>query len=175
MKGLSNLIRLHKLKLTEQQKKLNDLQAVAQGLLNETEAIDRSARNEAAGADSIEQLESIARGLSGHLTATIHGTDKDLEDHRELLEILETKVGRLVFNGFPTGIEVCPAMHHGGPYPATTDGHFTSIGPASILRFVRPLCYQGFPQSALPQELRDENTGGVWRLLDNELTKDDYS
>jgi NADP-dependent aldehyde dehydrogenase len=63
-------------------------------------------------------------------------------------------------------------MHHGGPYPATTDGHFTSIGTGSILRFVRPVCYQGFPDGALPEELRNQNTRGVWRLVDNELTKD---
>jgi len=124
-------------------------------------------------ADQPEQLIRIARELSGHLTATIHGTRQDLADHRELVEILETKVGRIVFNGFPTGIEVCASMHHGGPYPATTDAHFTSIGTGSILRFGRPICYQGFPQEALPAELQNKNSAGVWRLIDNERSKDD--
>jgi len=82
-------------------------------------------------------------------------------------------VGRLLFNGFPTGIEVCAAMHHGGPYPATTDPHFTSIGTAAIYRFVRPVCYQGFPDDSLPEELRNRNVRGIWRLVDNELTKAD--
>jgi NADP-dependent aldehyde dehydrogenase len=119
------------------------------------------------------QLERVARGLSGHLTASIHGTAEDLAAHGTLVRVLERKVGRLVFNGFPTGIEVCQAMHHGGPYPATTDPHFTSIGGASIDRFVRPVCYQGFPQTALPPELRDRNERGIWRLLDGTRTRDD--
>lgn len=122
--------------------------------------------------DSRDEMLRIAKNLSGHLTATIHGTEEDINNNRDLLALLENKVGRIVFNGFPTGIEVCSAMHHGGPYPATTDGHFTSIGTGSILRFVRPVCYQGFPDGALPEELRNQNTRGVWRLVDNELTKD---
>jgi 2,5-dioxopentanoate dehydrogenase len=111
--------------------------------------------------------------LEGHLTATIHGTPQDLEEHRDLIAILQRKVGRLVFNGFPTGIEPCPSVHHGGPYPATSDyGKGTSIGTAAVDRFVRPLCYQDFPQAALPPELRDENPSGIWRLVDGQLTKD---
>ena len=113
----------------------------------------------------------IADKLEGHLTATVHGTEEDLATHSALIRLLEKKVGRLIFNGFPTGIEVCAAMHHGGPYPSTTDSHFTSIGTGAILRFGRPICYQNFPQSALPEELRNENTTGVWRLVDNERTK----
>ncbi len=119
------------------------------------------------------ELERVARGLRGHLTASVHGTPEDLAAHRGLVRVLERKVGRIVFNGFPTGIEVCRAMHHGGPYPASTDPHFTSIGGASIDRFVRPICFQGFPQQALPVELRDRNERGIWRMVDGRMTRDD--
>jgi alpha-ketoglutaric semialdehyde dehydrogenase len=111
--------------------------------------------------------------LEGQLTATIHGTEDDLQKTEKLIRILERKVGRLIFNGFPTGIEVCPSMHHGGPYPATTHSFFTSIGTASILRFVRPLCYQNFPDAGLPAELRNKNERGILRLVDNAWTRDD--
>jgi 2,5-dioxopentanoate dehydrogenase len=108
---------------------------------------------------------TAARNLSGHLTATVHGTEKDLIEYRELLEILEQKVGRIVINGFPTGVEVCHAMVHGGPYPSTTDGRSTSVGTASIFRFTRAVCYQGMPQALLPAELKNENPLGIWRLV----------
>lgn len=123
--------------------------------------------------DSAEDLRRIARNLEGHLTATIHGTERDLAEHADLVALLQKKVGRLIFNGFPTGIEVCHAMHHGGPYPATTDPHFTSIGTAAIYRFARPICYQNFPDAALPEALRNRNSRGIWRLVDGEWTKDD--
>ena len=118
------------------------------------------------------ELLELARSLHGHLTATIHGNEKDLADFAELLAILRRRVGRLVFNGFPTGVEVCPAMQHGGPYPATTDARSTSVGTAAIERFVRPVCWQDFPQGALPEELRDENPRGIWRLVDGSLSRD---
>ena len=118
-----------------------------------------------------DEMLQIARGLHGHLTATIHGTEKDLSEFSELVAILRQKAGRLVFNGFPTGVEVCHAMHHGGPYPATTDARETSVGTAAIHRFARPVCYQDFPQSALPPELQDPNPRGVWRLVDGAFTK----
>ena len=120
-----------------------------------------------------EMLE-LARGLHGHLTATIHGTEKDLAEWGELVAILRKRVGRLVFNGFPTGVEVCPAMQHGGPYPAATDSRSTSVGTAAIERFARPVCYQDFPQSALPEELLDANPRGIWRLVDGNLTRDPF-
>lgn len=120
-----------------------------------------------------DEFERVAGSLEGHLTATIHGTLEDLRRHAGLVEILESKVGRLVFNGFPTGVEVCPSMHHGGPYPATTDAHFTSVGTAAIDRWVRPVCYQNFPDEALPPELRRRNTRGIWRLVDGAWTKED--
>ena len=123
--------------------------------------------------DSREEMERIARNLEGHLTATIHGTAEDLRDYSWLVSILENKAGRLIFNGFPTGVEVCASMHHGGPYPAMTDSRATSVGTAAIHRFARPVCYQNFPQDALPIELRDTNQRGIWRLVDNRLTKED--
>ena len=119
------------------------------------------------------ELERVITGLSGHLTASVHGTPEDLAEFRDLIALLETKVGRIIFNGFGTGLELCHALHHGGPYPATTDPHFTSIGQAGIFRFARPICYQNFPQESLPEPLRDRNTGGIWRLIDGQLTRDD--
>lgn len=114
----------------------------------------------------------LARSLHGHLTATIHGTEKDLADFSELVAVLRRKVGRIVFNGFPTGVEVCHAMHHGGPYPATTDARETSVGSAAIHRFARPVCYQDFPESGLPDELRGRNPRGIWRLVDGAFTRE---
>lgn len=118
-------------------------------------------------------IERVAYRVSGNLTATIHGTPEDLEEFADLVELLENKVGRLIFNGFPTGVEVSGAMHHGGPYPATTDVRSTSVGTAAILRFARPICYQNFPGTALPPELRDRNERGIWRRIDHEMTRDD--
>jgi NADP-dependent aldehyde dehydrogenase len=118
-------------------------------------------------------LEQIARGLHGQLTATIHGTDEDLAQHKNLIAILKQKVGRLIFNGFPTGVEVCASMQHGGPYPATTDSRTTSVGAYAIKRFVRPVCFQNFPDAALPPELQNKNSRNLWRLVDNQFTKAD--
>jgi NADP-dependent aldehyde dehydrogenase len=119
-----------------------------------------------------DEVIAVARNLDGHLTATIHGTRDDLSEYADLVSILESKVGRLIFNGFPTGVEVCPAMHHGGPYPATTDSRSTSVGTAAVLRFARPVAYQNFPQSALPSPLQDANPDGIWRLVDGQWNKD---
>jgi alpha-ketoglutaric semialdehyde dehydrogenase len=121
---------------------------------------------------SEEELLDVANALPGTLTATIHGTAEDLDRFRSLISVLETKAGRLIFNGYPTGVEVSPAMHHGGPYPATTDPKFTSVGTAAILRFLRPVCYQGFPDSALPPELQIANPRKIWRTVNGNLTKD---
>jgi 2,5-dioxopentanoate dehydrogenase len=112
----------------------------------------------------------VARGLEGSLTATVWGTADDLARHRELISVLETKVGRLIFNGFPTGVEVSPAMHHGGPWPATADAKFTSVGTAAILRFLRPVCYQNLPETELPPDLRNDNPRGIWRTVNGQLT-----
>jgi 2,5-dioxopentanoate dehydrogenase len=118
-----------------------------------------------------EQILEAARNLEGHLTATIHGTEEDLREFAELISILENKVGRIVFNGFPTGVEVCHAMVHGGPYPASTDGRTTSVGTQAIYRFARPVCYQNLPDSALRAELKNANPLGVWRLVDGKMTQ----
>jgi len=120
---------------------------------------------------SRDQVLAIARTLEGHLTATIHGTEDDLRDFADLIAILDNKVGRLVFNGFPTGVEVTHAMVHGGPYPSTSDGRSTSVGSQAIFRFTRLVCYQGFPGSALPDALKDGNPLGIWRMVDGEMSR----
>ncbi len=122
-------------------------------------------------ARSLADLVHAAERLEGQLTASIHGTPEDLAEAAPLIAVLERKAGRLIFNGFPTGVEVCPSMHHGGPYPATTDERFTSVGTAAIARWVRPVCYQNFPPSSLPMELRDENARGLMRLVNGQLTR----
>lgn len=118
-----------------------------------------------------QQLLQAAEQLGGHITATILGTEEDLQEYTELINILEQKVGRLLLNGYPTGVEVCHSMVHGGPFPATTDSRTTSVGTLAIHRFTRPVCYQNFPQSLLPAELKDANPLGIWRLVDGERTK----
>jgi len=120
---------------------------------------------------SRDEMLAIARGLEGHLTATLHGTEEDLRAFADLVAILETKVGRLIFNGYPTGVEVCHAMVHGGPYPATSDGRSTSVGTQAIYRFARPVCYQDFPDASLPEELKNDNPLGIWRLVDGQMTR----
>jgi len=107
-----------------------------------------------------------ARSLTGHLTATILGDENDLAANRELIHILEQKAGRVIFNGFPTGVEVTHAMVHGGPYPSSSDPRFTSVGSLAIYRFARPVCFQSFPQSMLPPELQDSNPLRIRRLRD---------
>lgn len=115
---------------------------------------------------------AIAEKLEGSLSATIHGTEADLAQYRDLVTVLQRKAGRLIFNGYPVGIEVCHSMHHGGPYPATTHSHFTSIGTRAVSRFVRPVCYQDWPDSQLPLELQNTNPRGIWRLLNGERTRE---
>ncbi|MGA2047482.1 MAG: aldehyde dehydrogenase (NADP(+)) [Terracidiphilus sp.] len=107
-----------------------------------------------------------AQALDGHLTATILGSEGDLAAHCELIAILEQKAGRLIFNGFPTGVEVAHAMVHGGPYPATSDSRYTSVGSKAIYRFVRPVCFQNFPDAQVPDELQAANPLGILRLVD---------
>jgi NADP-dependent aldehyde dehydrogenase len=107
-----------------------------------------------------------AQALEGHLTATVLGSEADLAAHRELIALLEQKAGRLIFNGFPTGVEVSHAMVHGGPYPATSDARFTSVGTRSIYRFARPVCFQNFPDALVPEELQAANPLGILRQID---------
>jgi NADP-dependent aldehyde dehydrogenase len=118
------------------------------------------------------ELIDVAKRLHGHLTATIHGTEDDLREASELVSVLETKVGRLLFNGYPTGVEVCHAMVHGGPFPATSDSRTTSVGTRAIVRFGRPVCYQDFPDASLPMELRRGNPLGVQRMVNGKFTRE---
>jgi NADP-dependent aldehyde dehydrogenase len=126
-------------------------------------------------ADSADQFAACARALEGQLTATVHGTADELAAAGPLVAGLERKAGRVLLNGFPTGVEVAPAMHHGGPYPATSDTRFTSVGTAAILRFARPVCYQNFPETLLPDVLRNANPSGLMRLVNGTLTRDAVS
>jgi NADP-dependent aldehyde dehydrogenase len=119
------------------------------------------------------ELWRAAAALEGQLTATVHAVAVDAELLPELVAQLERKVGRLIFGGVPTGVEVAPAMNHGGPYPASTDARTTSVGTAAIARFARPLCYQDASPAVLPRELQDENVAGIWRLLNGQLSQDD--
>ena len=116
--------------------------------------------------ESTDEILAVAEHLDGQLTATMQLNDEDLEFARRLLPVLERKAGRVLCNGYPTGVEVCHAMVHGGPYPATSDSRTTSVGSAAILRFLRPVCYQDLPASLLPVELQDENRLGLPRLVD---------
>lgn len=116
--------------------------------------------------DSAQDYLRAAHALAGHLTATLFGDEEDLTSHRELVRILEQKAGRLIFNGFPTGVEVTHAMVHGGPYPSTSDSRFTSVGSLAIYRFARPVCFQNFPQAVLPPELQEANPLRIRRLRD---------
>jgi 2,5-dioxopentanoate dehydrogenase len=122
-------------------------------------------------ARSVTELEAAARSLAGNLTATFHGTEHDLGAFADLRGIIERRVGRIVFNGFPTGVEVSPTMQHGGPYPASTDSRYTSVGTAAILRWARPICWQNLPQPALPEELHDDNPRKIMRTVNGVLTR----
>jgi 2,5-dioxopentanoate dehydrogenase len=113
-----------------------------------------------------EEMQLAARSLKGNLTATLQATEEDLSDNAALIRILERKVGRILVNGFPTGVEVCHSMVHGGPYPATTDSRFTSVGTSAIKRFLRPISYQNFPEQSLKAELRNDNPENIARKID---------
>ncbi|MFC4660324.1 aldehyde dehydrogenase (NADP(+)), partial [Cobetia amphilecti] len=114
----------------------------------------------------LDEVKHVAESLEGQLTATLQMDEDDLGAARLLLPVLERRAGRVMANGWPTGVEVCHAMVHGGPYPATSDSRTTSVGSAAIYRFLRPVCYQDLPQGLLPEALRDGNTAGVSRLID---------
>jgi len=122
-------------------------------------------------ADSKEELLASASKLQGHLTATIFGTEEDLANYTDLIQILEQKVGRLIINNYPTGVEVCHSMVHGGPFPSTTNSRSTSVGTGAISRFTRPFCYQNFPNHLLPNELKNENPLQIFRIVDGKITK----
>lgn len=120
---------------------------------------------------NVDELIQMAKAMHGQLTASIFGENHELVHYRNLVNELNQIAGRLIINGAPTGVEVCHAMQHGGPYPATTDGRFTSVGTEAIKRFVRPVAYQNFPQELLPLELQDGNPLGIWRKVDGGIVK----
>ena len=118
-----------------------------------------------------KELTTIINHLEGQLTGTILGSEDEIKANPELVQALQGRVGRIIFNGVPTGVEVCPAMQHGGPYPASTDSRFTAVGIHSIKRWVRPLSYQNWPDRLLPVELQNENPLNILRLVNNSATK----
>jgi 2,5-dioxopentanoate dehydrogenase len=124
--------------------------------------------------DEGEVLETIA-SLPGQLTATVHLTPEEEESSRTFLQALAERAGRVILNGYPTGVEVCPSMHHGGPYPATSDARFTSVGTAAIYRFARPVCYQNFSEKLLPPELQNVNRLQIWRQVNGRFTQEDVA
>jgi alpha-ketoglutaric semialdehyde dehydrogenase len=119
----------------------------------------------------IKQFREIAEHLDGQLTATVFLTENDRDAALALLPALERKVGRILINSYPTGVEVSHAMVHGGPFPATSDSRSTSVGAGAIDRFLRPVSYQDLPAYLLPAALKDENPLGLWRIRDGELVQ----
>ncbi|KAA3660229.1 MAG: aldehyde dehydrogenase (NADP(+)) [Chloroflexi bacterium] len=122
-------------------------------------------------ADSMGELETAVHALHGNLTATIHAAESDLNAAQTLLMDLKETVGRLIWNGFPTGVEVSHAMQHGGPYPATTAPATTSVGMTAIKRFMRPVAFQDVPDALLPPALQDANPLNIWRIVDGDWSK----
>lgn len=121
--------------------------------------------------NNLQELMELLPELHGHLTASLFAEQSELSDCLPLIEALETRVGRIIFNDYPTGVEVCDAMVHGGPYPATSDSRITSVGSMAIDRFLRPVCYQGYPDVLLPAPLKNENPLGIMRLVNGKLTE----
>lgn len=122
--------------------------------------------------DDRTELETALQTLHGQLTGSVFGTTDELKRYSSVVDILQQKTGRIIFNNVPTGVEVCHAMVHGGPFPATTDARTTSVGTEAIRRFVRPLCYQDCPQELLPLYLQNENTAGIMRKVNGAYTRD---
>ncbi|MEO6638313.1 MAG: aldehyde dehydrogenase (NADP(+)) [Ginsengibacter sp.] len=121
--------------------------------------------------DMAEMIE-VAKHCEGQLTATLMATDDDILNNSTLVESVKNICGRFILNGVPTGVEVCLSMHHGGPYPATTDSRFTAVGADGIKRFARPVAFQNWPDLLLPDELKNENPLGIWRTVNNEVSKE---
>lgn len=134
---------------------------------------EESLKEEVFGASSllvrcrdVGDMRELLERMEGQLTITLHMDEADTEDVRKLLPTLERKAGRVLVNGWPTGVEVSHAMVHGGPFPATSDGRSTSVGTLAIRRFLRPVCFQDVPAALLPEALRDNNPLGIWRRVD---------
>jgi 2,5-dioxopentanoate dehydrogenase len=120
----------------------------------------------------MNEMTEVAKHLEGQLTSTLMATENDIKNNEELVEAVKNICGRIIINSVPTGVEVCLSMHHGGPFPATTDSRFTSVGADGIKRFARPICFQNWPNDLLPDELKDENPLGIMRTINNELKND---
>jgi len=120
--------------------------------------------------DMPEMIE-VAKNLEGQLTSTLMATENDIKENDALVEAVKNICGRFILNSVPTGVEVCLSMQHGGPFPASTDGRFTSVGADGIKRFARPIAFQNWNDNLLPDELKDENPLEIWRTVNNELTK----
>ena len=121
---------------------------------------------------NVDELTTLIKGLEGQLTGTILGSETALETNENLVITLRSRVGRLIFNGVPTGVEVCAAMQHGGPFPASTDERFTAVGVKAMDRWLRPVSYQNWPDKLLPKALQNNNPLGLTRLINGNLTKD---
>jgi len=119
----------------------------------------------------MEEMIEVVKHLEGQLTATLMATDNDITGNEALVDEVTNICGRFIVNSVPTGVEVCLSMHHGGPYPATTDARFTSVGADGIKRFARPVAFQNWSNALLPDELKNENPLGIWRTVNNELSK----
>lgn len=120
----------------------------------------------------ISEMTAVARSLEGQLTSTLMATEKEISQNDELCEAVKNICGRIILNGVPTGVEVCLSQHHGGPFPATTDSRFTSVGADGIKRFARPIAFQNWSNNLLPDELKNENPLAIWRTVNNELSKE---
>jgi NADP-dependent aldehyde dehydrogenase len=120
----------------------------------------------------IEEASAVLDALEGQLTATVHAESRELNGLRPIISRLEQKAGRVIFDGFPTGVAVTHAMQHGGPYPATTAPAHTSVGTTAIRRFQRPVTWQNAPAGVLPEALQDDNPLGIWRFVNGGLTRD---
>ncbi len=120
--------------------------------------------------DDVGQLTQILQELEGQLTGTIIATDHEIREQSEVVKALRDRVGRLIYNGVPTGVEVAPSMLHGGPYPASTDSRFTAVGKDAIRRWVRPVSYQSWPDELLPEALQNDNPLGIRRLINGDVT-----
>ena len=120
----------------------------------------------------VDQLRDLLVDLESQLTISIHMEESDHDAVATLLPVMEEKAGRILVNGFGTGVEVSHAMVHGGPFPATSDSRTTSVGTLAIRRFLRPVCYQDMPQSLLPEALRADNPLGLWRMSDGMMGRD---
>ena len=120
----------------------------------------------------VQEMTEVAKNLEGQLTSTLMATENEFLSNEELVESVKNICGRFIFNGVPTGVEVCLSMQHGGPFPATTDLRFTSGGGDGIKRFARPIAFQNWENTLLPDELKNENPLNIWRTVNNELTKE---